>query len=160
MADQEEKIEQSVAFAIMAIGNIGISIICLTACLLVIETNASSLFDYIFWLITWILIDFWLGYRIFLQHLKLVIYSYGNLHLFRKYTFLHEALCAVAIAFLLGVLPAIFDYMHYENELVIFRTNVATIWISCNAAGTKCILEYLRTIWDTENRKSGKSLKG
>lgn len=52
MADQEEKIEQSVAFAILAIGNIGISIICLIACLLVIETNASSLFDYIFWLIT------------------------------------------------------------------------------------------------------------
>ena len=96
-----------------------------------------------------------LSYKLTSSKLKQVAYSYGNLYLFRRYTFLYEVIFTTAITFLLGAFPVLVEQAKYNNTKVIFRTNIGLILLSCFTAANKCFLEYIETIWQTQGEKKG-----
>lgn len=106
------------------------------------------------------LINLAVSYCYAFTRLKKVTYSYGNLYLFRRYAFLYEAFFAVSLSFMLGAFPALFDYLQYTNSTVIFWINISLIWVGTNAAGAKCIIDYMKTIWEEEAKKRGDVLVG
>ncbi len=107
-----------------------------------------------------ILFDIILSYYLIWKSLICITYSYANLYLFRKYSFFHEILFVVALTFLLGAFPAIFEYIGFENKTIIFYVNISTIWFGCFVAGTKCIIDYDCLLWDTKAKKKSKKLQG
>lgn len=85
-----------------------------------------------------------------------LLYSYGNIHLYKKYILLAELFAVVCLAFLIGLASPFFSLFHTEEaEFLNFFVCSALACLSCMSAGTKCMLEYTFSVWDSTHKKHG-----
>lgn len=89
------------------------------------------------------------------HELETLSYSYKNIYLFRKFSFLYNSLIIVSLSFLLGISPSFLTVLKIDDELISFELNTFLIGASCIATATKGTIEYTYTIWDTTHKKKG-----
>lgn len=102
-----------------------------------------------------------LEYFFYKELLKTIEYSYENIYLFKKYTAICELFTVVFLSFLIGLSSPFFSL--YNNELMKyfgFFVSASLAYLSCASAGTKCMLDYTREVWEKENIKHGNKLIG
>lgn len=93
--------------------------------------------------------------KFFKHQLEELPYSYKNIYLFKKFTFLFDSLIIVSLSFLLGISSSLLTVLKIEDELIHFELNAFLIGASCIAVSTKATIEYTYTIWDTKHKKNG-----
>ena len=106
-----------------------------------------------------IIVDMLLEYKYYKEKFRALDYTYENVYLFKKYIALCELFIVVAIAFLIGLVSPFFSL--YENELMKyfeFFVSTSLAYLSCALAGTKCMLDYVRSAWIADNQKKGNEL--
>lgn len=110
---------------------------------------------YILAIIETVLIEF----LCFKEKFKYLIYSYENIYLFKKYSYICELASVVAIAFAIGLVTPFFSL--YSNEFlkyISFFISASLTYLACATACTKCLLQYCYSVWLSENQKHHKKL--
>lgn len=106
-----------------------------------------------------IIVDMLIEYKYYKEKFRALDYTCENVYLFKKYIALCELFTVVAIAFLIGLVSPFFSL--YENELMKyfeFFVSTSLAYLSCASAGTKCMLDYVRSAWIADNQKKGNEL--
>lgn len=82
-------------------------------------------------------------------------YNWHNMHLFTRAITVSNIITTVAIAFLIGVKPALYDYLDIatKNNLCSFLIDASLAWIGCVASAEHIMLEHIEKIWYRQEDK-------
>ncbi len=100
------------------------------------------------------------NFKLIKKELGKLPYSYGNIYLFRRFTFIYEALIVVSLSFLLGISSSAFAIFEIDDVLTQFKFNALLIGANCIVSSTKAMLGYTFTVWDATHKKRGETPYG
>ena len=107
-----------------------------------------SAFDTAFVFFTTAAFNFFFAWKLVKPALSDIFYDGENYHLFSKYIAILDMLITVAVAFLIGIIPAFCDRNSIApDSYAKYVANVSSVWLGCTANIYRAILVHTMNIW-------------